>query len=86
LCTEGVNHAQLKISLTQAMQLAGLCHKNISQWKEVLQHLNSQSLAEHLGAAEGHFAQSLSSLRKTLEEAERLASHHHDDSVTITKL
>lgn len=87
MCIEGVNGAQLKVSLTQATQLAELCQKNIAQWKEVLRELDSPALAEYLEKAEGHFAESLDLLRKTLAEAERLTSHHHhDDSVTITKL
>lgn len=86
MCLDGINHAQLKISLTQAAQLAELCQKNIGQWKEALEHLDSPTLAEYLRDAEGHLLESLSLLKKTLEEAEKLATHWHDDSVTITKL
>jgi hypothetical protein len=87
MCIEGVNAAQLKVSLTQAAQLAELCRKNVAEWKQVLKELESNSLAEYLEKAEDRLAESLKLLRKTLAEAERLTSHHHhDDSVTITKL
>lgn len=87
MCIEGVNAAHLKMSLTHAAQLAELCQKNVAEWKQVLKELESNSLAEYLEKAEGRLAESLELLRKTLAEAERLTSHHHeDDSVTITRL
>lgn len=87
MCIEGVNAAHLKMSLTQALQLAELCQKNVAEWKEVLGGLESNSLPEYLEKAEARLGESLELLRKTLEEAEKLTSHHHeDDSVTITKL
>lgn len=86
MCTEGFNHTQLKLSLHQAIELTKLCHKNVSQWKELLKSLGSFSLAEGLEKAGGHITKGVTLLEQTLEEANKLSSHHHDDSVKITKL
>ncbi len=86
MCTEGFNHTQLKLSLHQSIELTKLCHRNVNQWKELLKNLGSDPLAQGLEKAEKSITEGVTILEQTLEEVNKLSSHHHDDSVQISKL
>jgi cell fate (sporulation/competence/biofilm development) regulator YlbF (YheA/YmcA/DUF963 family) len=77
-----VNFAQLKLSLHQAIELGKVFEKSVGQWEELVKHLGSHELSKNFATTKEHLASAISSLAKTMEEANRLSAH--DDSVTIT--
>lgn len=85
MCKEGVNYTQFKLAIHQSMERAKLLEKSLEQWKSLLHHDSSETLAHELGVARDKVSEATRALEKALAEANKLSSGE-DTDVTITAL